>query len=151
MPGGDDAAGEGPRPGSHRRGRQVMTGFAAARADVGALEGELEHHRADLTGYCYRMLGSPFEAEDAVQETLVRAWRALDRFEGRAALRSWLFGIATNVCIDMLNAGRRRALPMDLAPSSRGDTPLGGTLPEHRWLGPIPDGRALPASDDPSE
>ena len=72
--------------------------------DVRQLEHQLEEHRVALTGYCYRMLGSPFEAEDAVQETLVRAWRALDRFEGRAALRSWLFGIATNVCIDMLKA-----------------------------------------------
>jgi RNA polymerase sigma-70 factor (ECF subfamily) len=128
-----------------------MTGFAAARADVGALEGELEHHRADLTGYCYRMLGSPFEAEDAVQETLVRAWRALDRFEGRAALRSWLFGIATNVCIDMLNARRRRALPMEVGPPSPGNVLPNGTLPEHLWVGPVHDDRVLPSDRDPAE
>src|SRR3954454_1045810 len=79
--------------------------------------GELEQHRRELTGYCYRMLGSPFEAEDAVQDTLLRAGRTLARFEGRAALRSWLSRIATNVCLDMLNGKERRARPMDLGPS----------------------------------
>ena len=72
-------------------------------------EQQLEQHRRELTGYCYRMLGSPFEAEDAVQETLLRAWRGLARFEGRAALRSWLYRIATNVCVDMANGRARRA------------------------------------------
>src|ERR1700738_2503837 len=81
------------------------------------LEGELEQHRGALTGYCYRMLGSPFEAEDAVQETMLRAWRGFRRFEGRAALRSWLYRIATNVCVDALKGRERRALPMDFGPA----------------------------------
>ena len=131
--------------------RPVMTEIAAAPAAVGVLERELEDHRAELTGYCYRMLGSPFEAEDAVQETLVRAWRALDRFEGRAALRSWLFGIATNVCFDMLKARRRRALPMELGPPSAGDALPGAALPEHLWVGPVHDDRVLPSTGDPAE
>ena len=91
------------------------------------------------------MLGSPFEAEDAVQETLIRAWRGLDRFEGRAALRSWLYRIATNVCLDMLNGRERRARPMDLGPARE---PVGAnlrTLPEVTWIEPIPDGRVVAA------
>src|SRR3954452_11810635 len=113
-------------------------------------EGQLEQHRSELTAYCYRMLGSPFEAEDAVQETLVRAWRSLDRFEGRAALRSWLYRIATNVCLDMLSGRERRARPMDLGPSSDAAGPLGGQLPEVTWLEPIPDARVV-TSDSPSD
>src|SRR4051794_39731197 len=84
--------------------------------------GELEQHRRELTAYCYRMLGSPFEAEDAVQDTLLRAWRNLERFEGRAALRSWLYRIATNVCLDIIGSKERRARPMDLGPA--GEPPL---------------------------
>jgi RNA polymerase sigma-70 factor (ECF subfamily) len=103
------------------------------------LEQRLEEHRSELTGYCYRMLGSPFEAEDAVQETLIRAWRAYDRFEGRAALRSWLYRIATNVCFDMLNGRERRARPMDLGPSREPVIENLNTLPEVTWIQPIPD------------
>ena len=110
---------------------------------------ELEQHRRELTAYCYRMLGSPFEAEDAVQDTLLRAWRALDRFEGRASLRSWLYRIATNVCLDMLGGRERRARPMDLGPSRSPDGPIGEILPEVTWIEPIPDGRML-AEGDPA-
>jgi RNA polymerase sigma-70 factor, ECF subfamily len=101
--------------------------------------GELEQHRADLTAYCYRMLGSPFDAEDAVQEALVRAWRNLESFEGRSALRSWLYRIATNVCLDMLQAGTRRARPIDLGPARE---PLFENLnipAEITWIEPMPD------------
>src|SRR3989441_4003206 len=111
----------------------------------------LEQHRVELTAHCYRMLGSAFEAEDAVQETLLRAWRSLDRFEGRASLRSWLYRIATNVCLDMLHGRERRARPMDLGPAKTADTPLGEPLPEATWIQPIPDGRVLPEHGDPAE
>ena len=103
------------------------------------LEGRLEGHRAELTGYCYRMLGSPFEAEDAVQETFIRAWRGFDRFEGRAALRSWLYRIATNVCLDMIAGRERRARPMDLGPAQEPIEANLNTLPEATWIQPTPD------------
>ena len=112
---------------------------------------DLEQHRVELTAYCYRMLGSAFEAEDAVQDTLVRAWRGLDRFEGRSALRSWLYRIATNVCFDMLKGRQRRARPMDLGPARSADAPVGSTLPEETWVEPIPDGHVLPAGADPAD
>jgi RNA polymerase sigma-70 factor (ECF subfamily) len=100
---------------------------------------DLEQHRRALTGYCYRMLASPFDAEDAVQDTLTRAWQGLDRFEGRAALRSWLFRIATNVCFDMLRAGQRRARPMDLGPSQEPLEEHLHTRSEVTWVEPTPD------------
>jgi RNA polymerase sigma-70 factor (ECF subfamily) len=112
---------------------------------------QLEHHRLELTAYCYRMLGSAFEAEDAVQDTMMRAWRAIDRFEGRAALRSWLYRIATNVCLDMLKGRARRARPMDLAPAQTADTPLGAALPDGAWVEPMPDSRVVPVGGDPAE
>jgi RNA polymerase sigma-70 factor (ECF subfamily) len=112
---------------------------------------QLEQHRAELTSYCYRMLGSAFEAEDAVQETFVRAWRAYDRFEHRAALRSWLYRIATNVCLNMLSSSQRRARPMDMAPARTADTPLGPVLPETAWVEPIPDSRVIADGADPAE
>jgi RNA polymerase sigma-70 factor, ECF subfamily len=111
--------------------------------------GDLERHRRELTAYCYRMLGSPFEAEDAVQDTLLRAWRARDRFEGRASLRSWLYRIATNVCLDMLGGSQRRARPMDLGPARSPDGPIGEILPEATWIEPVPDGHVL-AEGDPA-
>jgi RNA polymerase sigma-70 factor (ECF subfamily) len=115
------------------------------------VEAELERHRTELTGYCYRMLGSAFEAEDAVQETMVRAWRAYDRFEGRSSLRSWLYRIATNVCLTMLDGSKRRARPMDLSssPVTVASASLKPPLPETAWVEPMPDSRALPA--DPAE
>jgi RNA polymerase sigma-70 factor (ECF subfamily) len=123
----------------------------APRSSSGNLELQLEQHRVELTAYAYRMLGSSFEAEDAVQETLLRAWRSQDRFEGRAALRTWLYQIATNVCLDMSKSRQRRARPMDLGPSRPADSPLGDQLPEVTWLEPIPDGRVLPNEADPAE
>ena len=105
----------------------------------GALEQAFDAHRGELTAYCYRMLASPFEAEDAVQETLIRAWRGYDRFEGRAALRSWLYRIATNVCLDMLKSGQRRARPMDLGPSQEPVAENLNALPEVTWVAPLPD------------
>jgi RNA polymerase sigma-70 factor, ECF subfamily len=104
-----------------------------------ALAQLLEQHRVQLTGYCYRMLGSAFEAEDAVQETLVRAWKSYEQFEGRSSLRSWLYRIATNVCLTMVGARQRRARPMDLGPAMSAETALGAALDEATWLSPVPD------------
>jgi RNA polymerase sigma-70 factor (ECF subfamily) len=113
---------------------------------------ELELYRRELTGYCYRMLGSGFEAEDATQETFVRAWRFADTFEGRSSVRSWLYRIATNVCTDMQRSPQRRARPMELGPSSPPDeSKLGSFLPEAVWVSPIADERVLPDSADPAE
>jgi RNA polymerase sigma-70 factor, ECF subfamily len=123
---------------------------SSVRAASQRHELELEQYRSELTAYCYRMLGSPFEAEDAVQETLVRAWRARDRFEGRASLRSWLYRIATNVCLDMLKGRERRARPMDIGPSWVVDGPIGRILPETTWIEPIPDG-LVSAEGDPAD
>ena len=102
------------------------------------LEEQLEEHRRELTGYCYRMLGSAFDAEDAVQETMVRAWRSLDRFEGRSALKSWLYRIATNVCFDALAGRERRARPMDLGPAQEPLLENLAELPEVTWITPLP-------------
>lgn len=118
-----------------------------AKPAAGALEGHLEQHRSELTAYCYRMLASPFEAEDAVQETFIRAWRKYDSFEGRAALRSWLYSIATNVCFDMLNARERRARPMDLGPAREPIMENLKTLPEVTWIQPAPDALVVPDGD----
>src|SRR5438270_3124628 len=112
---------------------------------------ELEPFRRELTGYCYRMLGSGFEAEDAVQETMIRAWKNFDQFEGRAALRSWLYRIATNVCLDILRGPQRRARPMDLGPAGTAETTLGPHVPEHAWVQPIADARVVPDDGDPAE
>ena len=116
------------------------------------LELRLEEHRRELAGYCYRMLGSTFETDDAVQDTMIRAWRALDRFDGRSSLRTWLYRIATNVCLDLLNGRNRRALPMDLGPSSPPvASSLGQPHPESVWIQPIPDSSVLAAHSDPAD
>jgi RNA polymerase sigma-70 factor, ECF subfamily len=108
---------------------------------------DLEGHRRELIAYCYRMLGSPFEAEDAVQDTLLRAWRGLDRFEGRSALRSWLYRIATNVCLDMLKGREHRARPMDLGPAREPVEANLNTLPEVTWIEPVPDSLVATGGD----
>jgi RNA polymerase sigma-70 factor (ECF subfamily) len=113
---------------------------------------DLEPFRRALTGYCYRMLGSGFEAEDAVQETMLRAWRSAAQFEGRSSLRSWLYRIATNVCIDMHRQVQRRARPMDFGPASPPvESRLGPPLPEATWVTPVPDAAVAPEGSDPSE
>jgi RNA polymerase sigma-70 factor, ECF subfamily len=126
-----------------------MTDLAVPPRD---LQAELEDHRRELTGYCYRMLGSAFEAEDAVQEAMVRAWRALDRFEGRSSLKSWLYSIATNVCLDMIQGRERRARPMDFdGPGIPVVESLGDQLPEATWLLPVPDASVIQTEGDPAE
>jgi len=113
---------------------------------------DLETFRKELTGYCYRMLGSGFEAEDAVQETLLRAWRNSDRFEGRSSVRSWLYRIATNVCIDMHRHVQRRARPMEMGPASPPEeSHLGSVLPEATWVTPVADARIAPPRTDPAD
>jgi RNA polymerase sigma-70 factor (ECF subfamily) len=129
----------------------ATTSGAVQRQATADLDGRLEQHRTELTGYCYRMLGSAFEAEDAVQDTMVRAWKGMDAFEGRSSLRSWLYRIATNVCFDMLDGRSRRARPMDLGPAQSGTTQLPAPLPETTWIGPVPDGRVVPEAADPAE
>jgi RNA polymerase sigma-70 factor (ECF subfamily) len=115
-----------------------MQGLEGAATTTAPAFGELEQHRRELTAYCYRMLGSPFEAEDAVQETLLRAWRSAHRFEGRSAVRSWLYRIATNVCLDLLKGRERRARPMDLGPAREPIEANLNALPEVTWIEPLP-------------
>jgi RNA polymerase sigma-70 factor (ECF subfamily) len=115
-------------------------------------QADLESHRRELTAFCYRMLGSGFEAEDAVQETMLRAWRAADSFEGRSSLRSWLYRIANNVCLDFLRGRQRKARPMDLGPSRPPvEASLEPMLHEGSWVSPIADTRVLPIEADPAE
>jgi len=131
-----------------------MTVDAQTAVDVvfaGLERSEYERLTRELTGYCYRMLGSPFDAEDAVQDTMVRAWRDHEHFEGRSSLRTWLYRIATNVCIDMLRSRGRRVIPMDLQPPSRVEGLHSmSTLPEHEWVLPVP-GSWVAADDDPAQ
>ena len=127
-------------------------GRAPATASRAELERRLEDHRRELGGYCYRILGAAFETEDAVQDTMVRAWRALDKFDGRSSLRTWLYRIATNVCLDLLNSRNRRALPMDFGPASPPvAASLGQPHPEATWIQPMPDGEVLTSTADPAD
>jgi RNA polymerase sigma-70 factor (ECF subfamily) len=120
--------------------------------EVNLAQSDLELFRRELTGYCYRMLGSGFEAEDAVQEAMLRAWRHADSFEGRSSVRSWLYRIATNVCIDMQRNVQRRARPMEMGPSSPPiESNLGPLHPEATWVTPIPDAMVAPEGADPAE
>jgi RNA polymerase sigma-70 factor (ECF subfamily) len=125
-----------------------MTPTAAAELTLDTLE----QNRRELTGYCYRMLGSGFEADDAVQETMLRAWRAADGFEGRSSVRSWLYRIATNICLDMLRGRKRRALPVDLGPASPPvEARLGDWYPDDLWITPMPDAKVVPEHGDPAD
>jgi len=115
------------------------------------IEPRLAAMRTELVGYAYRMLGSAAEAEDAAQETLIRAWRHAGTYdERRASLRTWVYRIATNICVDMLRGAGRRARAMDLGPAATGGE-LGPPLPESAWVQPILDERAIPATADPAE
>ncbi|HYU66946.1 MAG TPA: sigma-70 family RNA polymerase sigma factor, partial [Jatrophihabitantaceae bacterium] len=126
-----------------------LSGDTAISSDV--RPEDFEQYRRELTAYSYRMLGSGFEAEDAVQETMVRAWQGASSFEGRSALRSWLYRIATNVCLDMQRSQQRRARPMDLGPAYTADSALPAPRAENTWVTPIADGRVLPDEGDPAD
>src|SRR5918994_4264468 len=125
----------------------TMSAMTSPTTDLTA---ELESYRRELTAYCYRMLGGTFQAEDAVQETMLRAWRAADSFEGRSSLRSWLYRIATNVCLDMIDADKRRVRPMDLRPAQSADSALPDPLEENMWIEPVPDALVVGAEGDPA-
>jgi RNA polymerase sigma-70 factor (ECF subfamily) len=131
----------------------VVCVTSVAIGPVDELDPRLLEHRRELTGYCYRMLGSSFDADDAVQETMVRAWRGLADFEGRSALRSWLYRIATNVCLDQLSGRSRRALPMDLSgsPWQPVEASLAARRPHTAWVEPVLDRQVLPEDGDPAE
>jgi len=131
-----------------------MTELAAdtGAGDLGTVEQAMATYRTELTGYCYRMLGSSFDAEDAVQETMVRAWKSFDKFEGRSSVRSWLYRIATNVCLTSLDGRNRRARPMDLGgPGQPEVSQLGDPRGEATWLQPMPDALVVPEDGDPAE
>ncbi len=113
-------------------------------------ERDLESLRPALAGYCYRMLGSGFEAEDATQEAMVRAWRGADSLKEPAAMKAWLFRIATNVCFDQIESRKRRARPVDLGGAGSAETPVGAPLPELTWILPLADSQVLDPAADPA-
>jgi RNA polymerase sigma-70 factor (ECF subfamily) len=127
-----------------------MNGVAVT--DSAAVVEECETYRRELTAHCYRMLGSGAEAEDAVQETMLRAWQAADRFEGRSSVKTWLYRIATNICIDMGRSPQRRARPVDLGPARTPDPAhLADVLPAEAWITPIPDSSVIDLDADPAD
>jgi RNA polymerase sigma-70 factor (ECF subfamily) len=119
-------------------------------SDERAYGEQLEPHRRALHAHCYRMLGSVQDAEDAVQETLLRAWRGLDQFEGRSSLRSWLYSVSTNVCLRMIERRPARVLPIDYGPPSDPHAPLGPPLLESSSMTNSPDPRHATSSGRPS-
>jgi RNA polymerase sigma-70 factor (ECF subfamily) len=147
--GGTSVARVGQPSTTHTTDKPARSGLAPD--DSPAPDLDLERYRAELTGYCYRMLGSTFDADDAVQESMVRAWQATDRFEGRSSVRSWVYRIATNVCLDLLRSRQRRALPMDLSSPVPSSTPPVETLPDHTWLEPVAERDVMPLGADPAE
>ena len=129
----------------------MRTATMTTTTELDDFEGLTHRYERELLAHCYRMSGSFHEAEDLVQETFLRAWKASAQFQGRSSVRTWLYRIATNVCLDMLDGRRRRARPMDLGPSGSAETFHATTQPEATWLEPIPDARALPEDGDPAE
>jgi RNA polymerase sigma-70 factor (ECF subfamily) len=130
-----------------RQERELLD--AARGGDEGAYTRLVEPFRSELQAHCYRMLGSPHDAEDAVQDALLRAWRGLPRFEGRSSPRSWLYRIATNTCIDAIKRRPARMLAIDHGPAFGLDEGLGAPLVESVWIEPYPDGR-LGVQDGPA-
>jgi RNA polymerase sigma-70 factor, ECF subfamily len=137
---------DGPPVATARRG--------VPRSEAGDLPRRLERHRGELTAFCVARLGSRSEAEDAVQETMIRAWRGHERFRGQSSLRTWLYCIAANVCVDLSRSPLRRALPLDLGPARMADPAVGSSSPSTPWIAPFRVGAAPPAAGetgDPAE
>jgi RNA polymerase sigma-70 factor (ECF subfamily) len=111
----------------------------AAGGDDGAFRRLVERHQTELHAHCYRMLGSIHDADDALQDALLRAWRGLGGFEGRSSLRSWLYSIATNVCLDAIGRRPKRVLPIDYGPPAGPHDEPGEPLPGSAWVEPYPD------------
>lgn len=105
----------------------------------------IEGLRPELVGYCYRMMGSVFEAEDAVQDAMIRVWQSLDQLQQESSRKAWVYRIATNICIDRLRSAKRRALPMDLSEPAAQITEPKDQLPNASWVWPIPDSTGNPA------